>query len=278
MRQVVAHDVLDDFPPVSMISPVGRTAWSPSTYCFVVPYLNARGPPAHSATLPPIDRLLGAMQDRADRTVLPARPLPADRPSPRWARRRRSGCLVDLEDAIHPLEGDDHAAADGHGAAGVSRACAPRHDRHARLGTPPDDAGHLIDVGGQCNRVRRMTAFQRVGAVLLARSALVWTDAGPTTDSRPAMKAGGRPDTCRLRRLRDPASFRSDGRQVFEDPVGAALELVHRRRVRQPEESGRIECLARRHRHARVVEERCRQVGRGPNAVGERNSVTSGNR
>src|SRR5947199_40922 len=37
-----------------MISPVGRTASSASTYRFVVPYLNALGPPAHSATLPPI--------------------------------------------------------------------------------------------------------------------------------------------------------------------------------------------------------------------------------
>ncbi len=42
------------FPPVVTISPVGSTASRPSTYFFVVPYLNARGPPAHSATFPPM--------------------------------------------------------------------------------------------------------------------------------------------------------------------------------------------------------------------------------
>jgi hypothetical protein len=46
-----------------MISPVGSTACSASTYRRVVPYFTARGPPAHSATLPPsaeVFRLAGS--------------------------------------------------------------------------------------------------------------------------------------------------------------------------------------------------------------------------
>src|SRR5262245_51978200 len=42
-------------PPELLVSPVGVTKSSPSTNCFVLPYLTHRGPPAFSAMLPPMN-------------------------------------------------------------------------------------------------------------------------------------------------------------------------------------------------------------------------------
>ena len=54
VRQVVADDVLDDLTAGLDDLAGWEHRLEPSTYCLVVPYLNARGPPAHSATLPPM--------------------------------------------------------------------------------------------------------------------------------------------------------------------------------------------------------------------------------
>lgn len=46
-------ETFEILPPVRMISPVGSTASSPTTWCRVTPYLTARIPPAFVPTLPP---------------------------------------------------------------------------------------------------------------------------------------------------------------------------------------------------------------------------------
>ena len=55
---------------------------------------------------------------------------------------------------------------------------------------------------------------------------------------------------------------------MVDDLLRAALEVFHRRRVRDADESGRVEGLAGRQGDARAVEERLRELRRGADAVG----------
>ena len=56
--------------------------------------------------------------------------------------------LVDLEDAVHPLQREHDAALHRHGAAGVAGAGAARHERHAVRVAEPRDRRHLCAVSG----------------------------------------------------------------------------------------------------------------------------------
>ena len=167
MREVVADDVLHDL--AAGLDDDRRSAARlarPSTYCFVVPYLNARGPPAHSATLPPIDgliqrRRIGRIEqpDAFDRLL----ELPRDHVGLDDGDEVR---LVDLEDAVHPLQRDDDAAAHRDAAARVARAAAARHERHASA-RDTGERRRRPDRRRPERRRRRADApaLQRVGAV-----------------------------------------------------------------------------------------------------------------
>ncbi len=63
--------------------------------------------------------------------------------------------LIDLENAIHPLERQHDAAADGHGAAGISGARAARHERHALVIAQLRELRHFLHVDpGQDDEIR----------------------------------------------------------------------------------------------------------------------------
>jgi hypothetical protein len=68
--------------------------------------------------------------------------------------------LVDLEDAIQPLEAEHDTAAHRHRATGVAGACSPHHQRHARRVTLPCD-------GRDFPRVRRYD--DQIGGVALLK-------------------------------------------------------------------------------------------------------------
>ena len=73
--------------------------------------------------------------------------------------------LVDFEDAVHALEREHDAAAARHGAAGIARARAARHDRHAVLDAEPDHRGDFGVEPGSTTTIGGTAALQRVGAV-----------------------------------------------------------------------------------------------------------------
>ena len=61
---------------------------------------------------------------------------------------------VDLEDSIHPGEGDDDAALDRNRAAGETAGARSRRDRHPSVGADLDDLGHLLRRTGDDDDVR----------------------------------------------------------------------------------------------------------------------------
>src|SRR5690349_20114166 len=68
------------------------------------------------------------------------------------------------------------------------------------------------------------------------------------------------PDATTALRAHGGAASRAHGEEL-EHPRTSLAQRVHRRRVRQPDESRRIECLARRHRHTRLAQQRLGELG-----------------
>jgi hypothetical protein len=77
--------------------------------------------------------------------------------------------FVDLEDAVEPLHRQHDTAAQRHRAAGVARARAARHERHAVLVTERGNRRHFRGRAGNGDDVGWLAALQRVGAVCLPR-------------------------------------------------------------------------------------------------------------
>ena len=71
--------------------------------------------------------------------------------------------LVDLEDAVQPLEAEHDAAVHGHGAAGIAGAATARHERRARLVAQRAIAAISCGVRGQDDDVRRVPALEGIG-------------------------------------------------------------------------------------------------------------------
>src|SRR5438874_9502011 len=53
----------------------------------------------------------------------------------------------------------------------------------------------------------------------------------------------------------------------FDETAASLFQILHRRRVRDADEPGRVECLARRDGDARFVEQRLRKIGGRAEAV-----------
>ena len=75
--------------------------------------------------------------------------------------------FVDLEDAVEPLHRQHDAAAQRHRAAGIARARAARHERHAMLVAQRGDRRHFRGRAGNDDDVGGLAALQRVRAVRL---------------------------------------------------------------------------------------------------------------
>ena len=73
--------------------------------------------------------------------------------------------LVDLEDAVEPVERENDAARPGHGAAHVAGAAAARRERRAGFIAEPRDRRHFVHVARQDHRLRQPAALQRVRSV-----------------------------------------------------------------------------------------------------------------
>ena len=107
------------------------------------PYLNACGPPALVATLPPIcdcSAAPGSGGNRSPFSRASRRTSPVRSPASTQIRHR-SGSKE--RTPRHPLEAEDDPAL-GHRAGRESGAAAPRHDRHLVLVAPADHGGHLV--------------------------------------------------------------------------------------------------------------------------------------
>ena len=166
-------------PPVRITSPVGSAASRPRTWWRVTPCLTARIPPALVAMFPP-------------RVVVLARVHGVASPCGARAASSWSSCTwphdgelvvdVDLQDAVHPLEGHDDAALDRDARPGHARPAPPRRHRHLPPRTPGgrrpprprssahDGDGHhrrgrqrlvvpvvLLDLGGRSGTLSALT-------------------------------------------------------------------------------------------------------------------------
>ena len=134
--------------------PSGKTTSRPRMWLVVTPYLRQCGPPEFSATLPPIVQAFwldgsGAKKNPSFWTYLAQ--LQVDH-----AGFDQGGSIfaIDLEDAIHPGQGDDDPALLRDRTAGEPGARAPRNDRKSRLGSQLDDRRDLWRSFGQDDRRR----------------------------------------------------------------------------------------------------------------------------
>ena len=103
---------------------MGITTSSPSTYSRVTPYLSARGPPAFSATLPPMVQSVERVGiGRVEEPVLLHLGLEHAGDHPRLQPGGEVG-RADLEDAVHPLHRDRRSRRGWRASRPTSR-CAP---------------------------------------------------------------------------------------------------------------------------------------------------------
>ena len=135
-----------------------------------MPYLNARGPPAHSATLPPIDDWFEARGiGRIEQPDLLDRALQIAVDDVRLDDREQVE-LVDLEDAIQPLHREHDAAA----TSAPRRPCSPcpRRGRRAARGAALQSraiAAISLGVRWKNDEVGRVPCAERIGAVGVER-------------------------------------------------------------------------------------------------------------
>ena len=120
-----------------MISPFGSTASRPSTYCLRDAVLERARPAGALGDVAADHRLSQARRiRRIEQPDAFDRVLQIAGDDVRLDDREQVA-LVDLENAIQPLEAEDDAAVHRHGAAGVAGAAAARHERRARLVAQP---------------------------------------------------------------------------------------------------------------------------------------------
>ena len=154
--------------PTRRISPVGITTSRPSTYSRVTPYLSARGPPAFSATLPPMAQRSSEFGiGRVEEAVLLHLRLEHAGDHPRLHPRGEVGG-TDVEDAVHPLHRHPDPAVDGERAARLPAARADGHDRDPVAGRDGEDGPHLLrrldlhhDAGREIAHPRLVLAVRR---------------------------------------------------------------------------------------------------------------------
>ena len=137
----------------------------------MTPYLNACGPPALQAMLPPICEISAAPGiGREAQAALACEPLDV--------AGRDAGLdvhppeqRVELPHLVQPLEADHDAALDGDRAAGEPGAAAARGQRHVVLVAPAHHRRDLVDGRRQHDRVCRAlhAAAHQVGEIAALR-------------------------------------------------------------------------------------------------------------
>ena len=137
----------------------------------VVPYLNARGPPAHSATLPPMLRLAQAGRiGRIEQADAPRRRPAASPVITPGCDDGEQVAHVDREDAVEALQRQRRRRR----AAGPRRRCSRCRRRAARAARRPRRRARAIAATSAVScrdddEVGRLPALQRVGAVAQPR-------------------------------------------------------------------------------------------------------------
>ena len=153
-------------PPTEISSPGGTTASRPVTHAPVTPYLNACGPPALVAMLPPICDCSAAPGSGGKQQAALARE-PAH--ARRSARRPRPGSATaaDRTRASRAMRSRSSTTppADRHRAAREPGAAAARHDRHLVLVAPGHHRRHLLGVAGKHHGVGNALQPGRLGGV-----------------------------------------------------------------------------------------------------------------
>ena len=126
-----------------------RQASSPSTYSRVTPYLKARGPPAFSATLPPIMQVFSEFGiGRVEEALGLDRRVEVGRDEARL-HDGEEVLAIDLEDAAHRVGREHDAAGDRDGAARATGAAGARRHRDAVLLGDRERRGDVGRVRGE---------------------------------------------------------------------------------------------------------------------------------
>ncbi len=174
---------------------------------------------------------------------------------------RHEARFVDLEDAVHPLEADDHAALHWHGSAGESRAAAPRHDGRARFVACAHNRRDLAGRAGHRDDVGERATLERVDAVHPPRL-VVGPDEVRSNDRADAV--GDVLEVSGAHMDRNGGTWNRERLSEFpgkpNQPRRTLAQAVERRGVRDAQIAGRVERLTRRQDHVFLLEEPVREL------------------
>ena len=162
---------------------MASTTSRPSTYSRVTPYLSARGPPAFSATLPPIEHRSAASWDRGvEEPVLLHLGL-EDAGDDARLDARGEVVGLDLEDPVHPLQGERDATGQRRGSRRPCRCAPPPGPPGRGVGSPPPGraAPPRRSPGGPARRAGRRPGRPRPGRRRRAGRRRRTTRLGPST-------------------------------------------------------------------------------------------------
>ena len=191
--------------------PSGRTISRPRTWFVVTPYLRQWGPPAFSATLPPMVQAFwldgsGAKKRPGARVVF--RELEVDDAG---LDERGAVFAVDLEDAVHARQADDDPALLGTAPPERPVPAPAGNDRQPSLASQDNDFRHLLRCRWQGDGARRCGLHSTVDATVVlvdeqvgrAREDRVSAEDVPQLfDQRFAIHDGSHHSVCQVRRSR----------------------------------------------------------------------------